>query len=50
MEKTLNQTSILNKVLCVNWEDAIKNVENKTIDLVLTDPPYAMAYRSNLME
>jgi DNA modification methylase len=36
-----------NEVACIDWEDGIKQVFDSTIDLVLTDPPYSMAYRSN---
>jgi len=31
----------------MDWKDGIMLVESKTIDLVLTDPPYGMSYQSN---
>ncbi len=31
----------------MDWEDGIAKIDNESIDLVVTDPPYAMAYRSN---
>ena len=37
----------VNEVACIDWEEGIKQVFDNTIDLVLTDPPYGMAYRSN---
>ena len=37
----------VNEVSCIDWEDGIKQVFDNTIDLVLTDPPYGMDYRSN---
>lgn len=37
----------VNEVACIDWEDGIKQVFDNTIDLVLTDPPYGIAYRSN---
>ena len=43
----LGAVPFVNEVACVDWEDAIKQVFTNTIDLVLTDPPYGMAYRSN---
>ena len=43
----LGEVPFVNEVACVDWEDAIKQVFTNTIDLVLTDPPYGMAYRSN---
>jgi len=43
----LGAVPFVNEVTCVDWEDAIKQVFTNTIDLVMTDPPYGMAYRSN---
>lgn len=43
----LGAVPFLNEVACVDWEYGIKQVFTNTIDLVLTDPPYGMAYRSN---
>ncbi len=30
-----------------DWQIGIKRIENNTIDLVVTDPPYGMDYQSN---
>ena len=30
-----------------DWQIGIKRIENNTIDLVVTDPPYGMAFQSN---
>jgi site-specific DNA-methyltransferase (adenine-specific) len=38
---------MLNKVCCVDWEIGIKNIKDKSVDLVLSDPPYGMEYNSN---
>lgn len=40
-------SAFVNEVACIDWQDGIKKVLDNTIDLVLTDPPYGMAYRSN---
>ena len=37
----------VNQVLCMDWQEGIKQVFDKSVDLVVTDPPYGMAYRSN---
>ena len=34
---------IINK----DWEEAIKDIDNNIIDLVVTDPPYGMSFKSN---
>tara|TARA_R110002124_G_scaffold74631_3_gene200309 strand:- start:8 stop:670 length:663 start_codon:yes stop_codon:yes gene_type:complete len=34
---------IINK----DWEEAIKDIDNNVIDLVVTDPPYGMSFKSN---
>lgn len=39
--------SFLNQINCIDWVEGIKSVENESVDLVVTDPPYGMAYRSN---
>ena len=39
--------SFLNQINCIDWVEGIKAVENESVDLVVTDPPYGMAYRSN---
>lgn len=40
--------TIVNKINCTRWEDGIKKVSNNSIDLVITDPPYGMSFRSNM--
>lgn len=60
MDKSLNSKTIpkslvasvmgsafFNDVICTEWEEGIKQVSDNIIDLVLTDPPYGMAYKSN---
>ena len=37
----------VNEVVCIDWEEGIKQVFDNTIDLVLTDPPYGMKFQSN---
>ena len=32
----------------IKWEDALPNIHNETIDLIYTDPPYEMNYKSNI--
>jgi site-specific DNA-methyltransferase (adenine-specific) len=39
---------LVNEVACIDWNDGIKQVFDNTIDLILTDPPYGIAYQSNL--
>lgn len=34
---------IMNK----DWEEAIKEIDNNVVDLVVTDPPYGMSFKSN---
>jgi DNA modification methylase len=36
------------KFILGRWEDSIKNIEDGTIGMVYTDPPYGMEYRSNI--
>jgi len=43
----LGAVPFTNDIACIDWEDGIKQVFTNTIDLVLTDPPYGMVYRSN---
>lgn len=40
-------SDILNKVINSSWEELITKIPDKSIDLLLTDPPYGMGYRSN---
>lgn len=35
----LNQ-KLINKITCANCSDILKDIENKSVDLILTDPPY----------
>ena len=37
----------INQVLCIDWQEGIKQVINESIDLVVTDPPYGMQFQSN---
>jgi site-specific DNA-methyltransferase (adenine-specific) len=37
----------LNTPICSDWREAIKQVPDKSIDLLLTDPPYGMQFQSN---
>ena len=38
---------LVNKVNCIAWEEGIKQVPDQKIDVVVTDPPYGMAFQSN---
>lgn len=35
------------KIINDDWENAIKNINDNSIDLVVTDPPYGMSFKSN---
>jgi len=37
----------LNEVVCSDWKDAVKQLPDHCIDLVVTDPPYGMKFQSN---
>lgn len=37
----------LNEVVCSDWNDAVKQLPDNCIDLVVTDPPYGMKFQSN---
>jgi len=37
----------VNEVTCIDWKDGIKNIPDNVIDLILTDPPYGIRYKSN---
>ena len=37
----------VNEVVCIDWEDGIKQVFDNSVDLVVTDPPYGMQFQSN---
>lgn len=38
---------MMNEIINMKWEDAIKQVLPNSIDLVVTDPPYGMKFQSN---
>jgi len=40
-------TDYLNKVICGDCLEIMKDIPDKSVDLVLTDPPYGMNYHSN---
>jgi site-specific DNA-methyltransferase (adenine-specific) len=37
----------LNEITNADWSNAIKKMPDKSIDLVVTDPPYGMSFQSN---
>ena len=37
----------INQVVCIDWQDGIKQVLDNCIDLVVTDLPYGMKFQSN---
>ncbi len=43
----LGAVPFLNEVVNKDWEEAIKQVFDNSIDLVVTDPPYGMQFQSN---
>lgn len=38
---------LINRVINDDWQNVIKHVDDNSVDLVLTDPPYGMGYQSN---
>lgn len=38
----------LNKVYCMDCLDGLKNIQDNTIDLILTDTPYGINFKSNM--
>ena len=38
---------IKQEIINDDWKNAIKKIKNKSIDLVVTDPPYGMSFQSN---
>jgi len=40
--------SMINKVICGDCLDVMKGIPDKSIDLVLTDPPYGIDFQSNM--
>lgn len=43
----LGAVPFLNEVVNMDWKEAIKQVSDKSIDLVVTDPPYGIKFQSN---
>ena len=43
----LGAVSFLNEIVNIDWKEAITQVSDKSIDLVVTDPPYGMKFQSN---
>jgi len=39
--------NIINKVINADWRDKINIIDNNSIDMLLTDPPYGMNFQSN---
>ncbi len=39
---------IINKVHCADCLEVMKQIPDKSVDLVLTDPPYGIDYQSNM--
>jgi site-specific DNA-methyltransferase (adenine-specific) len=42
----LGAVPFLNEIVNMDWKEAIKQVPDKSIDLVVTDPPYGINYQS----
>ena len=43
----LGAVPFLNEIVNIDWKEAITQVSDKSIDLVVTDPPYGMKFQSN---
>lgn len=43
----LDAVPFLNEIVNMDWKEAIKQVSDKSIDLVVTDPPYGIKFQSN---
>lgn len=39
---------LINKINCMDAMDLLKQIPDKSVDLVLTDPPYGIDYQSNM--
>lgn len=37
----------MQEIINIDWKEGIKQVANKSVDLVVTDPPYGMNFQSN---
>lgn len=46
----LNVNDLIGKITCADCMDILKQLPDKCIDLVLTDPPYGMNYQSGRRE
>jgi len=44
----LGTVPFLNKPTNSDWKDAVKQLPDRCVDLVVTDPPYGMSYQSNM--
>lgn len=44
----LGAVPYLNEPTNADWRDAVKQLPNECVDLVVTDPPYGMSYQSNM--
>lgn len=40
--------SLINRINCMKWEVLLPAVPNRSIDLLLTDPPFGMNFQSNI--
>ena len=38
---------LINKVTCGDCLEVMKQIPDKSVDLVITDPPYGMEFQSN---
>lgn len=46
----LDIEKIKNTIICGNCLEVMKDIPDKSIDLVLTDPPYGVDYRGGKMK
>lgn len=42
------ETSVESKLICGNWEKVFAGMEEESVNLIYTDPPYGMGYKSNI--
>ena len=45
--KKQNIEELINKVNNMKWEELVTNIPDEHIDLIVTDPPYGMSWKSN---